>query len=154
MNYNDFPILDDDTYRMMMNEYNNTLPFDRNTTINKLFLELDECKNFCLGLTKHVNKKIQLAVEKAKIEIEKILENFHATFTINVKSQKEIKDFNLFTFIKKLINSISSMNIWANNEQKTYYKNLASMNIVTLIKILVEIIEALENSNLHLFKFM
>ncbi len=154
MNYNDFPILDDSTYNLMMNEYNNSLPFDRNTAINKLYLELDECKNFCFGLTNRVNKKIQLAVESAKTEIEKILENFHATFSIHVNSQKEIKEFNLFTFIKKLISSISNMHHWANNEQKTYFKTLAGNNIITLINILMQIIEALENSNLHLFKFM
>lgn len=154
MEYNDFPILDDSTYSMMMQEYENNLPFDRHTTINKLYLELDECRNFCFGLTARVNKSIRNAIERAKEELDKILDNFHATFSINVKSQKEIKEFNLFTFIKKLISSLATTQNWANNEQKTYFKTLASNNIDTLINILIGIIEALENSNLHLFKFI
>ena len=40
MNYNDFPILSDEKYKMIQSEYEKFLPFNRKNNINKIYFLL------------------------------------------------------------------------------------------------------------------
>lgn len=154
MNYNDFPILNDDNYRMIQSEYEKFLPFNRKSQIDKLYFTLEECRHLCFGLDKKYNKLISTAILKTKTEIEKIMDNLHATFNLNIEYRKEINEFNLFTFIKKIINSISEFKEWYTKEEKEYYKKISSNSMSSLLSCLNDLITSLENSNLHIFKYM
>ena len=154
MNYNDFPILSNDEYKFLNEQYSLNPSFDRKTYLFKICTELLSCINICVGLNGRFNSKICYTISDSKQVLEKILNNLTSTFNISMSSQKEISNFNLFTFLKKIINTVSLITSLTNFEQKEYYKTMLTKSTNELLKILENIITALENSNLHFFTHM
>ena len=154
MNYNDFPILGDEKYKMIQSEYEKFLPFNRKNNINKIYFLLEECRHFCFGLTNKFNTSISSCINESKKIIEKLMDNLHATFSINIEYKHEIKEFNLFTFTKKLIECIYEIKNWNSKEDKEYYKKISEDCMIDLLFCLKTLISSLEKSNLHFFKYM
>ncbi len=150
--FNDSPILDDDAYLRLMRAYQNR-PTERNVIVNKIYFELIHCRQLCLGVDENLNKKIKDGISYAKSEIDKIIENFESSFSISVKSD-EVKNFNLFTFIKKISECISFVLEWQIHEEKPYYKALANSTISSLNMIITKIITTLEHINVIIFKYL
>ena len=156
MNYNDFPILNDDTYNYLKNKYNelnNEHEFDRVTSITKICFYLNECMGSCKSLKNKLNVKLRNSIEFASDEINKIISSLNETFNINLNSNT-IKEFNLFTFLKYLTYAIELFINWSYKEEKEYYKKVCNNCLNSLIESLKRIMEALENSNISLYKYM
>ena len=156
MNYNDFPILNDDTYNYLKNKYselNSEQTFDRVTSINKICFYLNECTGSCKSLKNKLNVKLRNSIEFASDEINKIISSLNETFNINLNSNI-IKEFNLFTFLKYLTYAIELFINWSYKEEKEYYKKVCNNCLNSLIKCVKKIMEALENSNISLYKYM
>ena len=154
MNYDDFPILNDENYKMIQSQYDKFLPFNRKTCIDKIYILLEECRHFCFGLDKRYNKNITISITNVKKTLEQIMDNFHAVFQIDVEYKKQINEFNIFTFIKKIITCIIEIKNWNLKEEKEYYKKLSNNCLNILLNSLSDIISALEKSNLIIFKYM
>ena len=154
MNYNDFPILNDDKYKMIQAEYEKFLPFNRKNIITKIYLLLEECRHLCFGLNKRFNTHIDFAINDTKHELERVMDNFHSIFNIKPDYKKEIAEFNLFHFLKKLINCIKEILAWNSKEDKEYYKKFSDSTLNILLTCISNLIQSLENSNIHIFKFM
>lgn len=156
MNYNDFPILNDDTYNYLKNKYselNSEQTFDRVTSINKICFYLNECAGSCKSLKNKLNVKLSNFIEFASDEINKIISSLNETFNINLNSNI-IKEFNLFTFLKYLTYAIELFINWSYKEEKEYYKKVCNNCLNSLIECVKKIMEALENSNISLYKYM
>ena len=156
MNYNDFPILNDDTYNYLKNKYselNSEQTFDRVTSINKICFYLNECAGGCKSLKNKLNVKLSNFIEFASDEINKIISSLNETFNINLNSNI-IKEFNLFTFLKYLTYAIELFINWSYKEEKEYYKKVCNNCLNSLIECVKKIMEALENSNISLYKYM
>lgn len=156
MNYNDFPILNDDTYNYLKNKYselNSEQTFDRVTSINKICFYLNECTGSCKSLKNKLNVKLRNSIEFASDEINKIISSLNETFNINLNSNV-IKEFNLFTFLKYLTYAIELFINWSYKEEKEYYKKVCNNCLNSLIECVKKIMEALENSNISLYKYM
>lgn len=156
MIYNDNPILDDDTYRFIMSQYEKVLPFDRKLCLSHLFDDFNECLSICYGLEEKMNKKIEEAIIFTENEMKKLIDNLNATFNFdhNQNQKKEILTFNIFNLLKKLIKIMKNLQNWDKNEQKEYYKKLSKSTADSILSTIEKIIEALEFSNIHFFKHM
>lgn len=153
MNYNDFPILSDDAYDFLRDKYKNEMTFDRETSINKVCYYLNECVGSCKSLKSKLNLKLRQAIEFVDTQINKTLSSLNETFDIRVSSNS-IKEFNLFTFLKYLASSIEMLINLGYKEEKEYYKKVYNICLNSLIESIKKILEALETSNIGLYKFM
>lgn len=153
-NYNDFPILDEQVYRYMTEQYNKVKDFDRRNIVGKIFIQLNECKKSCYCLVGKFNSKIKEVVENAKSELDIILENYQLTFGSNFDVSNEVKNVGLFSFLKKLTSIILQLEEWLTLEEKDYYKKIADNTLVKVTNVLLNFMSAIEQSNLLLFKYM
>jgi len=149
MTYNDFPILNSTDYQMLNNKYKEPTSTDRKTTIAKICVLLQECKNSCNAISRHINKTIKKEIEIAYSEILNILDNLNSNLTT-----QNVKEFNLFIFLDKLSTCLLEFLSWQRIEEKEYYKSLIKSNISTITKIIKNITSAVANSNVKIFKFM
>ncbi len=156
MIYNDNPILDDKTYNLIMSQYEKALPFDRKTCLSHLFISFNECLAVCYGLEDKMNKKIEEAIIYTENEIKKLIDNLDATsnFEHNQNQKNEIITFNVFNLLKKLIKIMKILQNWEENEQKEYYKKLSRSTQTCVLSIIEKIINSMEFSNIHFFKYM
>ncbi|MBE5741101.1 MAG: hypothetical protein E7351_01020 [Clostridiales bacterium] len=154
MEYNDFPILNNEEYRIINEQYSISQTQDRKSLLYKITHLLRDCKNMCSTLDRKLNQKIVTAISTAKKEIDKISDNLSSYFPQKTENQSTITSFNLFTFLSK-VNSLSSLfHIWENSDSKDYYKTMASKSLKDLLKISQNILSALENSTVYLFKYL
>ena len=155
MDYDDFPILTDEQYRQMQNKFNFFLEkdFDRKQNVFQIYSFLNECKNLIPFLTEKVNSKIMESLNLALSKLNKTISNFEATF--NFSNQKiENNEPKLFAFLKKLCLTQKLFVFWLKNEQKEYFKQFALNAAADLIELQFNILSALEQSKIDLFKFM
>lgn len=154
MDYNDFPILDDDKYQLIQSQYENFLPFNRKDNVNKIYLLLEECRHLCFGLTKQYNANINRSIFNTLHELERVMDNFNSTFSIKLDYKKQISEFNLFQFLKKLIECVKEISLWNLKEDKVYYKKFSHDNHIIILNCVYNLVSVLENSNIRIFKFM
>lgn len=153
MNYDDFPILNEQNYNLINEQYNFQQPFERHNCIVKIYLSLNEIKYFFYELN-NINFKIKSVLLNCKQNIQKLQDNLTATFTINTDTQKTIKSSNLFSLINKITLTSKLYKQWIENEEKEYYKKLALNSLEILLNSTSEILSVLEKSNVILFKYM
>ncbi|MBQ8615457.1 MAG: hypothetical protein IJ415_02705 [Clostridia bacterium] len=154
MNYNDFPILNNDEYNLINSHYSNFERFDRKTTIIKIYNEISGCKNICLDLSSKHNPKIKKAIEQAYETLNKLNENLLTSFNLNNTESNTIKTCSLFSFMRKITNLSSSVLEWSKSEKKEYFKSIAQSTMKDLFNIMLNLTSALEESNIILFKHM
>ena len=75
-------------------------------------------------------------------------------FSNKTINSNTIKEFNLFTFLLYLTYAIELFINWSYKEEKEYYKKVCNNCLNSLIKCVKKIMEALENSNISLYKYM
>lgn len=154
MNYNDFPILSNEQYDLLQQNYSN-YKTDRNTYINRILAGLHECKFTCLNI-KDCNKNITLSISNTLSTIDLIINNLSnlTNAPVSYENTVKISNFNVFKFLGKLLNCLNLFHNWQNDESKDYFKNLANTYFLDLSKCLSNIISALEQSNVRLYKYM
>lgn len=153
MQYNDFQILSNEQYQMLNNQYLNNSVNEQNI-LDSLFLNFDQCKSFCFGLSSKVNKQIQLALSNAKQEYDKLINNLNLTFKITTHTAQSITNFNVFSFAKKVVEGLTLVQQLYNfsNNKKIFV--FADNSSKTILNILNNLFSALEKSNIYLFKYM
>jgi len=147
MKYNDFQILNHDEYKILNTHYTQN-QLDRTTTISKICVNIDECKSSLNQLIHSSNWQIKQELNKCFSDFSLILEN------LNHKPLNQIKSLTLFTFLKKISTTIQYLLTWQRQETKDYFKTIISSSIQILTTNLTNILTALENSNIKIFKFM
>ena len=152
MIYNDFQILNDNSYKKLANAYNTNKSIGNfHVEVYKKLLFCSEC--LCINKPQ-INNKILLSLNYSITVIEQILENFKCIFNLKNLKQTEIKEINLFEYVLHLINIVEYLNIWQNEEKNNYYKNFIFKTINELILTLKNIFSALNKSNIKIYKFI
>ena len=152
MNYNDFPILNDLEYNFLNKQFS-TIEFNRKDVLTKISYELNSIVNTNLGSKEKFNNKIKQELKNAIETSNKWLNNFSSQFNLTIKNL-EISNLNIFSMLKKLNTTISFLLVLVKNETKEYYKTLAINCANELILSSSNILQALNESNLILFKHM
>lgn len=152
MKYNDFPILNNDEYKLL-NEHYNSRTFERQNYINKIFLIVSECR-FSQINQKNTNHKINKVIELCKHELQTMEENLLSTFSFNISPKQEFRQLELFAYINKLLSALQILHEWLRYEDKEYYKKICLNFLSTLLDLISKFISVLETLNIHLFKFM
>ena len=153
MEYNDFPILNDEEYKFLENKFSENISFNRDENIFYIFSDLSILFNATPLLIAKSNSFIREGLEMAKSELEKLVENFNSTFNLKI-NKNEIKEKNLFNFLKMLANLQKKLIFWHKFEQKEYFKQFSLNTINSVNEILLSLTTALENSNIQLYRFM
>lgn len=154
MNYNDFPILTDDEYLKMKNEYF-TSTDQSNNIIFEICLKLHECKNSFLYLNKIYNSNLYSSLNFAKKEISELYDNLIYSYKINTDQFKIINEFNIFLLLENLITIIKQTNLARTNKQLQKSNTTLLNSIENKIILIVEkILKNLKHSNFYFFKHM
>lgn len=154
MEYNDFQLFDNNTFSILQSEYQHKPSIDRKTIVNKIYLELENIKNYCITFPLEFNKKIINALSNFKTEISKLLDSLKTMFNINTTNNTSYHNFNLFKLLKKLLKLILLFYNWLQIEEKEFYKTTINNSIKSLTISSVNIIQACEDSEIKFFKFM
>ncbi len=155
MIYNDFKILDDEQYKILSEQYSTHTPVRTQTELaNAIFVHLDECKSYCFGLHKNVNKRVCAVLKKAKDELERLIGNINSVFKITATKAAIVNEFNLFEFAKKLIKTIELTDELFDLSSDANHVKFINTTIKTISQLAQELFEALEQSNIQMFKYM
>ena len=152
MIYNDFQILSDSQYASMNLAYKNESKPTTQNLVDKLFLNLDNCKSYCFGLDRMVNKNIQKVLKDARIELDRLIGNINAMFKVEAHTMQTVSSFNIFGFAKNIIETIGVIDELLVSLD-TKHQPLTAMS-KSLTDIAYNLFDALEKSNIHLFKHM
>lgn len=153
MEYNDFQILSNEQYDMLNKQYLNNENIEMDI-LNNLFLNFDQCKSFCFGLSNKVNKQIQHSLAYARQEYDKLINNLNQTFSISAHTPQTIQTFNLFSFAKKVVEGLTLIQQLCNVSATKKITNFVCSTTKTILNILNNLFSALEKSNIYLFKYM
>ncbi len=153
MEYNDFPILDDARYKLMQDKFNEQFAFDRKQNVFFIYSNLCECNLACPLLYNKLNKTLCDCLKQSKPKVELAISNLEATFNLH-QNKTEIKEMNLFAFLTKLTNILKQINFWQQKEQKEYFRHFALQLSADLTEVLFDILSALQNCNIQLFKYL
>ena len=154
MNYNDFPILNNEEYNLLNEHYSSLYPFNRKELINNLCLEINICCNTCLKLSNQFNPQIRNSINNSHQTLIKLFNNFSSLFNVQIKPNQLMDNLSIFTFIKRIINITKLLNQWLVNENKEYYISIIKKSILDIFNSLENIFSSLEKSNLLFFKHM
>lgn len=154
MNYNDFPILSNEDYYLLNTQYSNQQKPDRKNHIYKICNELNTIVYSCFELAPKHNTIIKRALESTREISAKLLNNLNEVFNLTNTTSKNYANTNIFTLTKQISKASSRFINWASLEEKEYYKNLSLKSSTELLECLNNILNALELSNVKLFKHM
>lgn len=152
MEYNDYPILTDEQYKLLNEQFLAT-PNTRKENVFKIFCAIAELINATPILQTKVNLNIFNSLAFAEKEMQKCLSNLKANFNLEL-NKKEVADINIFVFLKKLAKIMQNLILWQQTEQKEYYKQFALSLNCCLNNVNLNLISALASSNINLHKFM
>ena len=153
MQYNDFPILNDEEYKFLQNKFCENISFDREEKTFLIFSNLNDLLNSATLLIAKSNKIVRESLINAKQKLEKLVENFNSTFNFKI-NKTEIKEKNLFNFLKNMVNLQKNLIFWHKFEQKEYFIQFSLNTLLDVNEILLTLTTALENSNITTYRFM
>ena len=153
MNYDDFPILNDEAYDFLKDKFNEAGEFNRNVNVNKLFAGVVSCRSQILGAKEDENKEIKIALKFVENELNKIEQNLEENFNIYAE-KKQVKTLNVFSLLKDLVAATRLVSEWCRMEKKEYLKNLAHITLNSLLNCGEEIVSAINKCNIKIFRFM
>lgn len=154
MLYNDYQVLNDDEYQIINLHYQQTKPQTQSEIVNKLFVNFDQCKSYCFGLSSRVNKRIQVVLNNAKAEFEKLISNINISFKLNTKTTKVVSTFSVFDFANKLIEGLKLAQEFLNLATDPKLTVFAKQTTKTILDIADQLFDALSSSNIQMFKYM
>ena len=133
MIYNDFPILSSDYYNNLNKQYYSSIK-DRKHLAVVLHSQIRQCSYLCNSI-KNVNPCIKQQLLNSKKTLLQLQENLLANFNIQPAEEKEMFEFNIFTFINKLFQVLQTTIIWLAEEEKIYYKTFINSTNSAIINI-------------------
>ena len=153
MEYNDFQLPNDKAFEIISNHLNNIKSYNKKENIISICSELNSSANMCATISEKYNLKIKQTIENVKNVLLKIFNNLSSTFNIKI-SNIRVCNFNIFSFLRNLLNIILLTNNWEQNETREYYHQLSVKSIKELIDCVKLVLLSLEESNIHFFKHM
>ena len=154
MTYNDFPILNNETYKLMNEYFSLQEPFNRKSIINNICNDLNYVLNACLDIKKQHNSKISKCINNTLNIVSKNLNNLSSLFNVSISAKQQFSNINIFSFFKKLTQIISILTTWLNGEEKQYYKSIVLKTLNEFIANLIDLFSSFEESNYYFFKHM
>ena len=154
MKYNDFQILNNEQYYIINQEFSNNEEQDKKTIINSICEELNKIVGLCFSLSNQHNQHINKEIDETINTLVKIKNNLIETFNLKSATTINIVSTNIFSILKMLSSLSTPFLRWVMLETKTYYKSLAQNCFIDLTNCLNKILEAIEKSNIKLFKHM
>lgn len=154
MNYDDFPILDDSKYKLINEQYQNTNSFDKQTMLVRICASLNSCYLFCLNSHNKYNTKIVKTIKESQDVLIKLFNNFTTYFNIKIQPCKTVTDFEVFGFMKKIIETTKLIQQLIQHEHKQYYISMFQKSIEELSNCLLITLTAISESNVLFFKYM
>ena len=157
MTYNDFPILNNNEYKILNEQYEQWSKHsksDRKSQILKICNELNNSISFCLQLKSKHNLKIRTSIEQTRQSLINLLDNICCCFNISLSHQNQLTNYNLFSFLKQQNHLLRLFNDWQNFEEKEYYKTIIQKSIIIILDCNSNLITSLEESNINFFKYM
>ncbi len=152
MKFNDFPILSDNDYLVLNSKY--TQQTNRKSHIFTIYMELKNLHSSCFELKDKFNANVSNTIEQTRNCVLKLSNNLSELFNLDPNQNTQIKNFNIFYFMKKITKLISLYSEWITYEDKEYFKQTAQKSIKELSHCLSNILNALELSNIYIFKHM
>lgn len=154
MNYEDYPILKNEEYKLLNDKYSQTFSFNKNAILHKICLEIQQCLSSCSHINNSFNMKTLETIRKSNQTLEKTLNNLKEMFSIPLQSIKETNNFNIFTYTKRIALAIELITNLVNHEKKEYYKSFILKTCSDLTKLIIALQETLEDSSVHFFRHM
>ena len=154
MKYEDFPILNNNDYSLLREQYLSSNQTDRKLIVNEICSEISNIINSYWSNENLFNNNLNLAIKNCSLSLMKVLDNLTSLFNIQVTRQQSIPTFNIFSYIRKINSIITMLLKWASKEQKEYYKSTASKTTIELLNSLNSILLAAEESNVKFYKHM
>lgn len=151
--FDDFPILNDVDYFNLMQQYNMAKPFDKSGQISQVFLHLNACFKFCFVPKPDYNFQLLQALKNVKDKLETCINNLKTSFNFG-EDKYEVKQINIFTFLFKLNDACNILFNLYLKEEKIYNKKNYTACINILNDAIKDILLALQNSNIKMFKYM
>lgn len=153
-NYNDFNLPNDSNIKLMQEMYKSDT-FNRRTSLTNISSLAHSFLSQCYGIENKLNLRIRSRLEETKKELEKLIENLSLTFSFTYSvSNQSITNFNLFYSLKILIQIVYELHELETNEEKAYFKKFTKNTISSILNHLNNILEALGNSYVHVFKYI
>jgi len=153
MEYNDFAILNDDLYENINKKYLEAENFNRKSIVQSVCNLIYECLNECLFIEQDYNNKISFSINQLKLLFAKLLDNFSASFNLQIKGTN-VTHNNIFSFINKTLNVCKEINKWIKHETKEYYKSIAFNSLNELYNEIQNLILSFEKSEIKFYKYM
>ena len=154
MNYDDFPILNDEGYEILKKNYSTPSKPNRRDLVFKICQTLSNLVCSCFEFEDVYNKKIITSIEQTKEILLKHMDNFTELFNIKLEGNKKVKAFNVFSFLKDLTKLPILFNKWSDIEEKEYYKITAQKSMAEIFNCIEEILSVLQTSNIKFYKYM
>lgn len=154
MRYSDFPILSNEEYAHINEQFSRFATFGRYEALEVLCSKIQHTINYNIDVLSNFNKKTTQEIKSASSILSKILNSLTCQFNIHLKQEPNITKFNLFSFSKN-INSILTLLVkWLENEEKEYYKTICKNCIYEILNAQKNIFSVLENSSVNFHKYM
>ncbi len=153
MNYEDFPILNDSTYSLMREHYNQTLP-DYHESIANIFSSINLLINCEIDNLSNYNKIIDLALKKSKIQLNTILSNLSKLFNFNPNSTTHYKTITIFSYLTNLHSTTINLFNLFNQTSKPIIKNSLSKYIILILETTKDLSNNLDKCGIKFFKYM
>lgn len=152
--YNDNPILSNEDYLLISQQYQKAKVYQRTESLGRLLNVIALGKQFCFAPPTQLNKKLTLAVKQTGAVINTVLDNLSTAFNVEKDKIYEIRQVNIFSFIKSLSEACKlSLEVYL-HEEKEYIKQICLSNIKLLNEEIVKLLALLEISEVRTFKFM
>ena len=154
MDYNDFPILNNDEYLFLNSQYLQESSLDKKTIIARILNKVSASINGCYALDRIYNTYIQKEISSTFETLKKVEANLHSIFNIEADPPATTKSFNIFNLIKSLNEIIKLLFEWTQNENKQYHKATAYKTSFELINNLERLLSAMIKSKIDFYKHM
>lgn len=154
MNYNDFPILNNNQYEFLNIQFLQNKEFNRKSILNEICNDLCTCKFSCFAIDNGYNIKIKAALKHGSSILTKLYENLTSTFSIQHKPHSGLKVLNIFELLNKINRIVLLCLEWQKDEPKGFYKTISQNTTIELLNISSSLTNALSSSNFVLFKHM
>jgi hypothetical protein len=152
MNYDDFPILNNEAYNLINAEYTKQNTCNRNQHIYKIFTLISKCESF--SIPKSLNIKIKTIINNLLKILGNIKENLKTIENNANFSLKNTINFNLFEFLNIFLNILLEFILWKSTEHKDYILSIITNGELSIARELISSIEVLKSLNITIFTYM
>ena len=154
MMYNDFPILTENEYEFMNENFKNSQQFSRPRFLDIVCFNLKKLQHFSSFSNVKMSTKLKNCFMDSNITINKLINNLTSTFNHNETPLKDVHNLTIFSYLKLVVENLTILDQWIKQEHKEYYKTLISNTRTELQNICLNVLTVLESSNVYLFKHM